>query len=79
MRLDTYQNEAVKLAVYPGELSYPTLGLCGETGELLEAVSVNSRLNVLKEIGDILWYIANVANDAGLKLSEVCDRVSSVA
>ncbi len=75
MKLNDYQNEAVALAIYPGVLSYPALGLCGEMGELFEAIrSVHNRENVIKEIGDCLWYIANVANDADLTLSKVCDN-----
>ena len=74
MRFNDYQNEAVALAIYPGVLSYPTLGLCGETGELLVAIrTLDARKEVLKEAGDVLWYIANVAKDAGLTLSNVFD------
>jgi hypothetical protein len=72
MKLNEYQDAAVALAIYPGKLAYPTLGLCGEAGELIEAHSHGQlALTVLKEIGDVLWYVANDANDADLPLSEV--------
>jgi len=82
--LNEYQAEAVSTAIYPGTLSYPTLGLCGETGELIAAL-VDDRTNahrytienvrsIMKEIGDVLWYAANVASDMDVLLSEVMQR-----
>lgn len=69
LTLDEYQAEARATAIYPGSLLYPALGLAGEIGEFIEAVTEDSD-NPEKEAGDIMWYIANVAHDAGLKLSE---------
>jgi hypothetical protein len=73
MKLDEYQSNAKAIAIYPGELVYPALGLCGEVGELIHAISHDAE-EVVKEAGDVLWYIANVASDAGLVLSEVVGR-----
>ena len=72
MNLDEYQSNAKTTAIYPGELVYPALGLCGEISELLSAIEVGDEIP--KEVGDVLWYVANVAADAGLTLSEVMGR-----
>lgn len=74
MKLDEYQEMATSTAIYPGTLAYPTLGLCGEAGELSVACKSVDDDPIHKELGDVLWYVANVADDAGLKLSEVCAR-----
>lgn len=73
MKLNEYQKAAVELAIYPTPLVYPALGLCGEIGELTKEKLAESD-NVSKEIGDVLWYVANVASDMGMRLSEVCGR-----
>jgi len=74
MKLNEYQEEAVGLAIYPGELTYPSLGLCGEVGELADAINCCHDDNIKKESGDVLWYVANVASDCDVTLSEVCKR-----
>lgn len=67
MKLNDYQEAARRTAVYPGKLAYPTLGLCGEVGELIVAYLTKSK-EIPKEIGDVLWYVANVSTDAGMSL-----------
>lgn len=58
----------------------PLLGLAGEVGTLLAAYKKRLRDgaayelfkdNVAEELGDILWYLANAAEKAGLSLDEV--------
>jgi NTP pyrophosphatase (non-canonical NTP hydrolase) len=74
-----YQKKAVEFAIYPEayKVIYPTLGLCGEAGEVAEKVKKQvrdgnfNRHEVAKELGDVLWYLANLANDIGYSLSEV--------
>ena len=76
-----YQQKAVSFAIYPAthKVLYPALGLCGETGEVAEKVKkqvrdgVFNRHEVAKELGDVLWYLANLANDIGYNLDEVAD------
>ena len=76
-----YQRKAVSFAIYPAthKVLYPTLGLCGETGEVAEKVKkqvrdgVFNRHEVAKELGDVLWYLANICNDIGYNLDEVAD------
>ena len=85
MELSDYQSRSRQTAVYPdaGEnLLYPTLGLCGEAGEVAEKVKkllrddagvlTDARREALAgELGDVLWYVAQVATEARLDLDEV--------
>jgi len=84
---DTYQKAARATAIYPWHLSciYPTLGLCGEAGEVAEKIKKIHRDKhgtpdqsdvdaVEKELGDALWYLANIASDMQLSLSRVAER-----
>ncbi|HVL94882.1 MAG TPA: nucleoside triphosphate pyrophosphohydrolase family protein [Solirubrobacteraceae bacterium] len=85
MELSHYQERSRATAVYPGagdNLLYPTLGLCGEAGEVAEKVkkmlrddagvlSDERRAALAKELGDVLWYVAQVATEAGLDLDAV--------
>ena len=82
MNLNKYQEEAVKTAIYPQQIVYPALGLAGEAGECCEKVKKALRDNdgvfdderreeLKKEVGDVLWYLANLANDLGYSLEEV--------
>jgi hypothetical protein len=73
VKLIEYQTKAQATAIYPSPLIYPSLGLCGEIGELIQAVTEDSGQQE-KEAGDVLWYIANTAADAGLSLDEVAGR-----
>src|SRR5262249_19610583 len=63
-----------------GSLAFPLLGLFGETGSLLSEVKKKQRDRasyigyasaVVEELGDVLWYLALVADTAGLALSDV--------
>lgn len=58
----------------------PLLGLAGETGELLSEYKKHLRdgeshqlfkTRVKEELGDLLWYIANVATKFDLKLADI--------
>jgi NTP pyrophosphatase (non-canonical NTP hydrolase) len=85
MRLSEYQAFSRSTAVYPDagdNLLYPTLGLCGEAGEVAEKVkkmirdddgvlSGERRAALAKELGDVLWYVAQLATEAGLDLDVV--------
>ena len=82
--LDMYQKVALTTAIYPREqaIIYPTLGLTGEAGEVANKVKKiirdgsdkndDSLVSEIKsEIGDCLWYIAILANDFDIKLSDI--------
>ncbi|MGI6278731.1 MAG: nucleoside triphosphate pyrophosphohydrolase family protein [Patescibacteria group bacterium] len=85
MDFDNYQKEAKKTAIYPDRgknFIYPTLGLVGEAGEIAEKikkiirdekglVSEEKRKELNKELGDVLWYLANLADELNLSLEEI--------
>jgi NTP pyrophosphatase (non-canonical NTP hydrolase) len=82
---DTYQKECKKTAVYPKvgkSFVYPVLGLVGETGEVSEKIkklfrdhggrlTKEYKLEIAKELGDVLWYLAQLSTELGLKFSDV--------
>jgi NTP pyrophosphatase (non-canonical NTP hydrolase) len=81
---DLYQRYTERHALYPktSGLLYTTLGLAGEAGEVANQVKkavrddggtvTAARLGALRdELGDVLWYLAAVAREAGLSLSEI--------
>jgi hypothetical protein len=63
-----------------GSLTFPLLGLFGETGSLLSEVKKKQRDRasyigyagaVVEELGDVLWYLTTVAARGGLTLSDI--------
>ena len=63
-------------------LSYPALGLAGEAGEVAEQIKKSIRDDageltgqrrsaLAKELGDVLWYLAQLATELDLDLDEV--------
>ena len=87
MKLSDYQRKSRATAIYPNagaNLIYPTLGLCGEAGEVAEKIkkmvrddegvlSADRRENLAKELGDVLWYVAQLATEADLDLDEIAE------
>ena len=82
MDFHEYQTEAKKTAVYDQPIIYPTLGLTGEAGEVAEKVKKMIRDDdgiltperkalLIKELGDVLWYLAMIATDIDVDLEEV--------
>jgi NTP pyrophosphatase (non-canonical NTP hydrolase) len=85
MLLSDYQARSRRTATYPDagdNIVYPTLGLAGEAGEVAEKVkkllrddggvlSEERRAALAAELGDVLWYVAQVATEAGLELEEI--------
>lgn len=82
MTLNEYQKKARVTAIYSDPVIYPTLGLAGETGEVAEKVkkvlrdssgyfSAVKKEEIKKELGDVLWYLANLAEDLGITLDDV--------
>ena len=77
LTLNSYQVAAMSTAL-PASLNtaYMAYGLVNEIGELQEKlISESSGMvsseDALKELGDVLWYIAGVSHIRGWKLSEV--------
>jgi len=87
MNFNDYQSKARETAIYPKEhaITYPALGLNGEAGEVAEKVKkmlrddngilTDERKSLLsKEIGDCLWYVANLASDLNLNLADIAQE-----
>lgn len=87
MNFEEYQKLSRKTAVYKREhsLVYPTLGLAGESGEVAEkikkvirdkdgVVDKKTREEVKKELGDVLWYISQLATELGLSLNDIAQH-----
>jgi NTP pyrophosphatase (non-canonical NTP hydrolase) len=66
-------------------LSYLSLGLAGESGELsnkikklirdsVGEISDELRKDLSKEIGDCFWYIANICTELQLDLNEIAEE-----
>ena len=82
--LNNYQMQARKFAIYPEDMQimYPALGLAGEAGEVADKVKKIYRdgrddarfhADIAKEIGDVLWYCATLADDLGFDLQQVAE------
>jgi NTP pyrophosphatase (non-canonical NTP hydrolase) len=81
----TYQQRSRATACYPDAGAnpiYPTLGLCGEAGEVADKVkkvlrdrggefSAEVIAALQLELGDVLWYVAQLATELGLELDQV--------
>ena len=61
---------------------YPMLGLAGEAGELAEKIkkifrddlgtlSGEKMEEIKKEIGDVMWYVSQLATELGLSLDDI--------
>jgi NTP pyrophosphatase (non-canonical NTP hydrolase) len=88
MTFQEYQDEARKTAIYPNKdnnFVYPTLGLAGEAGEVAEKikkvirdgngiVSEEKKVEITKELGDVMWYVANLAKELGISLEDVAQK-----
>ena len=83
MDFKEYQEAARDTAIYPAEqgLIYTVLGLTGEAGEVAEKVKKmlrddielddKYRGKIARELGDVLWYLSNVAHEIGVSLETV--------
>lgn len=88
MNFADYQKKSRKTAFYPNvnhNFIYPVLGLAGESGEVAEKikkvlrdkegkVDEKTRQEIVKEMGDVLWYLANLAAELGVSLEEVAQK-----
>jgi len=85
---DTYQKESRKTAKYPAighPIVYPALGLANEAGEVAGKVKKifrdkggeigeEDRQALNKELGDVLWYLAQTCTELDLSLQEVAEE-----
>jgi NTP pyrophosphatase (non-canonical NTP hydrolase) len=79
MQLNEYQQMAARTAAkHDGELANYGLGIAGEAGEVADLIKkavfhghpIDKNV-VKKELGDVLWYVSQIARLAGLTLDEV--------
>ena len=85
MNFNEYQKKSRKTAIYPDagrNYVYPALGLVGEAGEVAEKIKkvirdnngkIDSKMKsaIKKELGDVLWYVAQMASELNLSLDDV--------
>lgn len=88
MTFDEYQKKALVTAIkHPDPQMNKTIyamGVSGEAGELLEkwkkivaykdgVISDDDLVEIKKEIGDVMWYLAVLADSLGLSMQDVVD------
>ena len=87
MNFSEYQTKSRRTAGYPTighPVIYPTLGLVNEAGEVAGKikkvfrdkdgqVNEETRDALKAELGDVLWYIAQVATELDLSLAEIAE------
>lgn len=89
MDFDAYQKLASRTSTYGAKdttyvLMYLSMGLAGESGEVIEklkkvvrndggVVSIEKREDLKKELGDVLWYLSQLAKTLGLSLADVAE------
>lgn len=85
MTFEEYQKKSRQTAIYPNagnNFIYPTLGLCGESGEIAEKIKKvirdkngiideETKIAIQKELGDVLWYLSQIVTELGLNLDEI--------
>ena len=88
MEFNDYQRESRRTAIYPDagkNMTYPVLGLCGEAGEVAEKMKKvmrdkggyfdhDSRAAIRKELGDVLWYVSQIASELNFDLENVAQE-----
>lgn len=91
MDFDKYQEEVGKFADYPVgivegntvKLFYPVLGLSEEVSEFHEKAysSHCDTVEIIKELGDICWFVQEIATCIGMKMSALssCTMKASVS
>ena len=88
MNFNEYQYKAQQTASYPQEttaqaLTYLSLGLNGEAGEVADKIkkwfrgdydlTPEIRHEIVKECGDVLWYISEIARSLNFTLEELAE------
>ena len=85
MDFNDYQIRSRETAQYPvigHGVIYPTLGLANEAGEVAGKIkkifrdrsgefNEESRAALTSELGDVLWYLAQVSTELGISLEDV--------
>ena len=85
MTFDEYQKQAKSTAQYSSSIPgwvYLTLGLTSEAGEVADkfkkiirnkgsVFSIEDKAEIKKELGDVLWYLSQLAEELGYRFDEV--------
>lgn len=88
MTFEEYQQKSRKTAIYPdsgNNFVYPTLGLTGEAGEVADkikkvirdkggVINEDTKREIEKELGDVLWYISQLASELALSLDNIAEK-----
>lgn len=88
MNFTDYQTKSRQTAKYPAighPVVYPTLGLTNEAGEVAGkikkvfrdksgVISAEDRTALKGELGDVLWYLAQVCTELEISLDEVAEH-----
>jgi len=87
MNFNDYQTKSRATAKYPAighAVIYPTLGLVNEAGEVAGKIkkvfrdkdgqiNAETREALKAELGDVLWYLAQVATELDLSLDDIAE------
>ena len=86
--MNKYQTKAKKFANYPiignTPLVYLGWGIAGEAGEVVDKIKkiyrdkngvlgIEEKADLLKELGDVLWYVSEIARSLDATLQDVAD------
>ncbi|HVC36413.1 MAG TPA: nucleoside triphosphate pyrophosphohydrolase family protein [Candidatus Dormibacteraeota bacterium] len=86
MNFDDYQQEALKTVISTDDdfkdMLHWVLGINGEAGEIAEKIkkiirdkngrlSAEDKIELGKEVGDVLWYLAIFADSLGFSLNDL--------
>ncbi len=88
MNFEEYQKKVKETSIYPNQgnnVAYATLGLAGEAGEVADKVkklirdaggklTPDKREEMIKELGDVLWYLTAVSNELSVSIEEVATK-----
>lgn len=77
---DNYHNFFSKEKVNP-RIEHAMYGLVTETGEIMDQLKRSKvyntpfdKVNIVEELGDIMWYMAILCDEVGLSFEELWDR-----
>jgi NTP pyrophosphatase (non-canonical NTP hydrolase) len=84
MDFGAYQTKASETAKYPNNkaIEYLSLGLASEAGEVAgkvkkvirdfdDTLGEDQKFAIMLEVGDVLWYVAQISTELGFDLSDV--------
>lgn len=87
MKLNDYQEATKATAIYNEDVAlvYTTLGLVSEAGEVADKIKKAIRDHeseidddriemVALELGDVMWYVARIADTLGLSLEYIAEK-----